>query len=91
MRNRLGSGDQCVRFAAHMTGSDIGSLQVLKLQRNGQPEVVFERASETGNGDWFVVNLNATMDANDMGVSAQPYFMLSWNFPCDNLGYFSRF
>ena len=66
---RVFDGQQCLSFAAHMSGSDVGSLEVLRMTSAGDMEVLYSQKGELGSGEWFSRQLETTVSASDRGVS----------------------
>ena len=66
---RVFDGQQCISFAAHMSGSDVGSLEVLRMTSAGDMEVLYSQKGELGSGEWFSRQLETTISASDRGVS----------------------
>ena len=61
-------GQQCLRFAAHMTGSDIGTLEVLRMTSQGEEQVLYSVSGQQSAGQWFSRSLTATVNSGDRGV-----------------------
>ena len=67
---RVFDGPQCLSFAAHMYGSDVGSLEVIRMTSSGDEEVLFSQKGETAADEWFSEEISSEISADDAGVSS---------------------